>query len=118
MAEVPYETEDPLSYEWTDRAFAEVAAGRLQVRLVRAAGVRTALVDGPCPRCGHPVHWSMALDAVAGADGVLGAGQTLARRSVPLDVTCGCGLTHPGAPAGVKGCGIVFRVELAVHRDE
>ncbi|MDQ3152790.1 MAG: plasmid pRiA4b ORF-3 family protein [Actinomycetota bacterium] len=30
----------------------------------------------------------------------------------PVDIGCGCGTTHPGAPADTTGCGVSFRVEL------
>jgi hypothetical protein len=33
----------------------------------------------------------------------------------PVDVTCGCGDNHSGAPSGKTGCGVSFRVELPIR---
>lgn len=39
-------------------------------------------------------------------------------RTWPVDVDCGCGRIHPGAPKNVTGCGIKFRVEVREGRDD
>lgn len=35
-----------------------------------------------------------------------------------VDVSCGCGDSHHGAPMGTTGCGVSFRVELPVQTGE
>lgn len=118
MPDVLFEGDDPYDYVWTLAAFEAIQAGTLKRSLVPVGLVLLAKVVGPCPRCHHPLDWSMPVDATTGAGGVLGGDrQTVAPRIIPVDVTCGCPERHAGAPKNVTGCGIGFRVELKEGRD-
>jgi hypothetical protein len=78
-------------------------------------GVRSSHVWGLCPLCEHRIDDWQRLSAVTGLVGRRRSG--LAERDANadvelVDVSCGCGTTHPGAPAGTTGCGVSFRVEF------
>ena len=84
---------------------------------------------GECPRCygcGHEIDDRQTLTAVTN---LMGREWRLAKPGhdqdtdqqagpefVPVDVSCGCGQAHSGAPAGSTGCGVSFRVELRVQQ--
>jgi hypothetical protein len=97
--------------------------GRLHVRAFDAEGVVSAQVWGTCPRCGHDLNVQMTLSApVVIARGGFGLWATLTGRQAPsptgipdtVEVGCGCGHYHPGAPAQVTGCGVSFRLPTAL----
>lgn len=98
-------------------------SGRLQVEAFDTEGVVSAQVWGTCPRCGHDLNVQMTLSApVVNARGGSGLWSILTWRRVPpspgipdtVEVGCGCGHTHPGAPAEVTGCGVSFRLPTAL----
>lgn len=117
MAEVPFESHAPYDYAWTLAAFDAIKAGTLHRSSVPVGKALLAKVTGLCPRCAHPIDWSMVMDASVGAGGVLGVERRTESRVVSCDVVCGCPETHEGAPPQVKGCGIGFRVEIKAERD-
>lgn len=112
-----YETEQPNAYRWTEKAYAALTNRTMRADVDGADGSRRAKVTGPCPRCGHEIHFDQLLDAVAGEDGTL---NTLGRTVdavlpayLELVVSCRCGEAHPGRPEGTtSGCGINFRADI------
>lgn len=117
--DVAYEKDNPFDYEWTKQAFDAIKERKLRRRLIVHDGkVLAARVDGDCPRCDDPLSFSLSLVGVLSEGGVLGRDAALAGTTYPVDMQCGCGLTHRGAPEDVTGCGIWFRVELKVGRDD
>jgi hypothetical protein len=127
VADVPYE--ESVEYAWTEKAFGMLESGGLRGEVVSRDGVIRSRVWGPCPRCqgcGHEIDDRQTLTAVAN---LMGREWRVARRGhgqddggeagpvfVPVDVSCGCGKTHPGGPADSTGCGVSFRVELPVQQ--
>jgi hypothetical protein len=113
-ADVPWEnTADP---EWARRAMDLFRARRLQVAAFDTAGVVSAQAWGTCPRCGDDLNVQPTLTAPVpegrGLWAALKGRGTPARQGIPdsVEVGCGCEHTHPGAPDGVKGCGVSFRL--------
>jgi hypothetical protein len=103
-------------------AFGLFQARQLQVQAFDAEGVVSAQVWGTCPRCGHELDIQMTLSApVAGLRDGRGLWAGWTRRDIPaapgipdtVEVGCGCGHTHPGAPEQVTGCGVSFRLPTA-----
>ncbi|MFB6888049.1 hypothetical protein ACFCX4_01870 [Kitasatospora sp. NPDC056327] len=113
--ELPYETSDPLAYEWTDKAFdmCNGANPTLFGSVRRADGVSRAVVHGACPRCSGDIQWDEQLSA-SGESGVLGAeGGGGPDPYARVNVVCDCVLPHPRRPEGVtRGCGIGFTLEI------
>jgi hypothetical protein len=81
---------------------------------------------GPCPQCGHDLDDHQTHSAVTSfyADGWRGRTRETGGTAVgdellyfEVDVSCGCGNTHSGAPGGRTGCGVSFRVELPLQTD-
>lgn len=109
-ADVAYQA--TTAFRWTERAFHLIESGGMQADLVVGEGVVTATVGGPCPRCGHQFadrQVGQAVTAVRGGH----SGKPLPR-TVVIDVSCGCGEPHTGAPEQVTGCGVAFRVQLVL----
>ena len=108
--------EKTAAFAWTSRAFEFLETGKLRAEIQEhRPGVRSSHVWGQCPRCEHRIDDWQPLSAVTGLVGRRRSG--LAERDANadvelVDVSCGCGTTHPGAPAGTTGCGISFRVEF------
>jgi hypothetical protein len=103
------------AFEWTERAFELLGTGKLGAEIQqRRPGVRWSHVWGQCPRCGHRIDDWQPLSAVTGLVGGrrpdFAADDTADVETV--DIGCGCGTTHPGAPADTTGCGVSFRIEL------
>lgn len=114
-------------YAWTEKAFYMLESSKLQGEVVVSRdGVVRSRVWGPCPRCGHILEDRQTHTAVTNlmggewrGRGGTGPGQRgdggTGPVFFPVDVSCGCGDSHSGAPAGVAGCGVSFRVELPVQ---
>jgi hypothetical protein len=112
---VHYENAAPNSYEWTERAYDLLVAGKLRAGVVTHSGIQTAEVSGECPHCTHDVNFRQVLDAASReTTGTLGARETAADVAyVPLTVACSCTESHTGRPPAVNhGCGVNFRVDV------
>ncbi|WP_329282142.1 hypothetical protein [Streptomyces sp. NBC_01451] len=107
---MPYEA--TTAFRWTERAFHLIESGGIQTGVVVGEGVVTATVGGPCPRCGHQFVDRQVGQAVTAVRG--GHGRDPLPRTVVIDVSCGCGELHAGAPGEVTGCGVAFRVQLVL----
>lgn len=85
----------------------------LQVAAFNTDGVASAQVWGTCPRCGHDLDIQVTLSApvVTWRGGWSSIGRKHAS-DLPenVEVGCGCGLAHAGAPEHVTGCGASFRL--------
>jgi hypothetical protein len=111
-------------YSWTEKAFDMLERNDLQGEVVSHDGIVRSRVWGQCPRCPHTLDDRQTHTALANLMGgewhgrsAAGPGQSGADtglRFFPVDVSCGCGNRHFGAPAGKTGCGVSFRVELPV----
>lgn len=104
---------------WARQALDLHRRGQLQVEAFDTEGVVSAQVWGRCPRCSHELNVQQTLSVpIAGLRGNRGLWSSLTRREVPtasgipdaVEVACGCGQTHPGAPEQVAGCGVSFRL--------
>jgi hypothetical protein len=117
VPEVAYEnTADEASAR---AAFAFYQDRQLQVQAFDTEGVVSAQVWGTCPRCGHELNIQMTLSTpIAGLREWRGLWAGWTRRDIPVasgipdavEVGCGCGHAHPGAPEQVTGCGVSFRL--------
>ena len=118
MEEFGYEVDDPYAYEWTLDAFDSIQAGTLHREIIRdnSRVPILARIWGICPRCEHDLRYELPLSSVT-YDGVLGGDLVLPPKTRAVDVLCGCDHRHGGAPEGVAGCGIGFRVEVKDGRD-
>jgi hypothetical protein len=118
-----------VAYENTaDEAWASLALDfyqrrQLQVQAFNTEGVVSAQVWGTCPRCGHELNAQPILSTpIVGVRDGRGLWASLTRRDSPeaprvletIEVGCGCGRTHPGAPDQVTGCGVSFRLPTAL----
>lgn len=112
--------EKSTAFVWTERAFDLLEAGELQAEIQEfRRGVRWSHVWGKCPRCEHRIDDWQPLSAVTGLVGGRRPG-SVAGGTVdvePIDIVCGCGITHPGASADTTGCGVSFRIELELVPD-
>ncbi len=104
---------------WARQALDSYWRGQLQVQAFNTEGVVSAQVWGTCPRCGHDLNVQMTLNTpIAVLREGRGLWAALARRDAPeardtpdaVEVGCGWGHTHPGAPQQVTGCGVSFRL--------
>lgn len=119
-AEVDYKnTADQV---WARQALDLYERHELQVLAFDTEGVVSAQVWGTCPRCGHELDVQQTLSTpIAGLRGGRGLWSALTGRDVPsaagipdaVEVGCGCGHVHPGAPKHVSGCGVSFRLPTA-----
>lgn len=100
---------------WTARAMGLFQKGNLQVQAFSTGGVISAQVWGTCPRCDHNLNVQLTLTApvVTFRGGWSNTGRKDAKIPSHIDVDCGCGLAHDGAPEQVKGCGVTFRLPTA-----
>lgn len=105
---LPYrEAED---FEWTEKAYDLIEAGSLKATVTQREHRYYALIEGECPRCGHQLKFTIPISGLVRAGGVRGSGEPVGH--VNVDVVCGCGANHPGAPIMNGGCGVAFRVEF------
>jgi hypothetical protein len=104
---------------WARQALELYRRGELQVQAFDTEGVVSAQVWGTCPRCGHELNVQQTLTVpIIGSGGGRGLWSALTRRETPatpgipeaVEVGCGCGHPHPGAPEQVTGCGVSFRL--------
>lgn len=118
--------EESTAFKWTEEAFEKLENGKLRGEVIASRGIVRSRVWGECPACGHDLDDRQTHTAVTGVFG--GEWRGTARRDdgtggaepayYQVDVSCGCGHAHPGAPAGRTGCGASFRVELLMQPDE
>jgi hypothetical protein len=106
--------EKTTAFRWTEQAFTLLGTGKLHAEIHQPRpGVRVSHVWGQCPRCGHHLDDWQTLSAVTGLIGARRPDSTAHDTAVePIDVGCGCGMTHPGTPPETTGCGVSFRIEL------
>ena len=102
-------------YSWTERAFEQLEAGVLSGEIKARNNVAWSRVRGPCPRCGHPIDDEQTLTAITGLSRPGSGSKEILSSHMSVDITCGCGERHTGAPDGVYGCGVSFRVDLPVQ---
>lgn len=111
--------EDTAAFEWTEKAFELLEDERLTATVTAGDGVFTVVTDGECPRCGHRLLDRQVGSAVTGLE--VGVRNSAAHQEsapvVVVDVTCGCGHTHPDAPDNTTGCGVSFRIELVADEN-
>ena len=119
-AEVAYE--NTADEAWARKALDLYRRRQLQVQAFGTEGVISAQTWGTCPRCGHELNVQQTLNTpIASSRGSRGLWAVLTRREVPaaagipdaVEVGCGCGHAHPGAPKEVTGCGVSFRLPTA-----
>lgn len=115
------------NFVWTERAYQSLQkGGDMHGEVISRDGVVASRVWGPCPRCHHLLDDRQTLTALPGLIGVRGRESVEAElgkdepsspvwRFARVDVSCGCGDAHQGAPEGKTGCGASFRVELPVQ---
>lgn len=107
---------------WGQQALSLHQGRQLLVETFDTAGVVSARVWGPCPRCKHELNVQMTLSVVL-PDMRNGRSlwAALTGRDVPatpgipetVDVGCGCERRHSSAPEHVSGCGVSFRLPTA-----
>jgi hypothetical protein len=114
-------------YSWTEKAFEMLERSDLQGQaLISPDGIVHSRVWGPCPQCQHVLDDRQTHTAVTnlmGGEwrrlGDASPGQSVDADAdlpfFPVDVSCGCGDSHSGAPPGTFGCGVSFRVELPLQ---
>lgn len=119
---MPYEnTADPV---WARQALDLYRRRQLQVAAFDSEGVVSAQVWGPCPRCGHEMDVQSTLTTPVselrrGWWSVLTGQATHDGGGIPqtVEVGCGCGRVHPGAPEKVLGCGVSFNLPTTPPAD-
>jgi len=118
VSERPYEKS--AAFEWTQLAYRLILDGKLRAQPIWADGVLTVLVEGQCPGCDHMLADRQVGTAVTGAGtATRGVRGTAVRPDlVCTDVTCECREPHSGAPEGIAGCGVSFRIELVADSSD
>ncbi len=112
-------------YSWTEKAFGMLERDDLHGEVVSREEIIRSRVWGRCPRCRHALDDQQTHTAVTNL--MERRGRSAARTGqpadedtgpafFPVDVSCGCGASHPGTPPGKTGCGVSFRVELPVRQ--
>ena len=117
--EVAYE--NTAEEAWARRALDLYQRRELQVEAFDTEGVVSAQVWGTCPRCSHELNVQQTLSVPLIDSAGRGVWSALTRREAPatpgipdaVEVGCGCGHPHPGAPEQVAGCGVSFRLPTA-----
>lgn len=117
--------EESTALRWTEVAFEEFGSGDLNGKVIVNRGIVRSRVWGKCPACKHHLDDRQTHTAVTGVFGEWRDTANPDRGTEPtqpayyqVDVSCGCGHAHPGAPAERTGCGASFRVELLMQTDE
>jgi hypothetical protein len=100
---------------WAERALDLYKSRQLQVQAFNTDGVVSAQVWGTCPRCTHSLDVQMTLSApvVTWRGGWSSIGRGDPEVPEEIDVGCGCGIAHQGAPESVTGCGVSFPLPTA-----
>lgn len=117
---------ESMEFAWTEKAFGMLQHGELHGNVIATHGIVQSRVWGPCPRCQHQLDDRQVLTAVTNLPGGQWRGRggtattqsdtdTVEPKFYDIDVSCGCGDSHPEAPAGMTGCGVSFRVELPIQ---
>ncbi len=103
-------------YSWTEIAFEQLEVGVLRGEIQAKNNVAWSRVWGPCPKCQHPLNDEQTLTAITGLSrpGTRGTKEDIPDH-MAVDITCVCDERHVGAPEGVSGCGVSFRVDLPVR---
>jgi hypothetical protein len=117
--------EESIASKWTEIAFEKLKGGELHGEVIASRGIVRSRVWGECPACGHHLDDRQTHTAVTSAFGGEWRGPAhgdddsgeAGPAYCEVDVSCGCGHAHPGAPADRTGCGASFRVELLVRAD-
>jgi hypothetical protein len=115
--QVPYE--NTADIRWAREAMDLYRGQRLAVAAFDTIGVVSAHVWGSCPRCGHDINVQPTLTVpvpeTRGLWTALTGRAAPMRQGIPesVEVDCGCGRSHPGAPEEVLGCGVSFRLPTA-----
>jgi hypothetical protein len=117
--------EESTEAKWTQEAFEALQEGRLHGAVIANRGVLRSRVWGPCPACGHDLDDRQTHTGITGIYSGEWRGTTPADDGAlatdpayyEVDVSCGCGHGHPGAPDGRAGCGVSFRVALLIQAD-
>lgn len=70
---------------------------------------RTWIVEGPCPYCAGSVRYEIEREGVPSD-----TTEVVAQSESPdvLMIECTCTAAHAGRPAGVRGCGQMWTLEL------
>jgi hypothetical protein len=119
--------QESADYSWTEKAFEMLERHDLHGEVISRGGIIRSRVWGPCPRCEHDLDDQQTHTAVTNLMGGqrrdpsgTGPGQLATGDPGPVffqvDVSCGCGTSHVGAPGGRPGCGASFRVELPLNQ--
>lgn len=117
----PYQ--ELMGYEWTEKAYHMLERRELRGEAVSRDKIVRSRVRGPCPRCGHSLDDQQTHTAVISIMGTETRGWPGRGRGggdetgspFEVDVSCGCGDKHSGAPEGTTGCGVSFRVALPLQ---
>ncbi|KJL22958.1 hypothetical protein RN51_01704 [Microbacterium oxydans] len=72
-------------------------------------GGKTWVVEGPCPYCAGDVKFEIEREGVPSDTSDLVA---QSESSDVLMIECTCSAVHSGRPAGVRGCGQMWTLEL------
>jgi hypothetical protein len=113
--------EESSDLRWTEIAAEMIAKGSIVGRFKLTGGIGSAHVWGFCPRCEDRFDVRQTMTAVIPGErtGVINERRQASDAEiypVQVDVDCRCNIVHPGAPDGVTGCGVSFRVQLPPER--
>jgi hypothetical protein len=100
--------------KFTQRAFEFLQDGQLVLKEFREGrNVVSVQVEGYCPRCLHH-HTEITHPTAIGVGVTRSAEEATGARGEPLPLVfrCRCEEDHAGRDGGVKGCGLVYRVDL------
>ena len=118
--DLDWDTDTPIDYQWTKKAFILLEEEKLVVDIVDREGIRSVTGTGECPRCGHDVHYFEVLNVLlppTGAVRQITATPEADSGFKRVDVRCECeGTSHSGRPADKTcGCGIIFVVNAKIR---
>ena len=102
--------------DWEQQVLDYYRSRQLQLQAFSTDGVVSVQIWGTCPRCQHSLDVQQTLTAPVvtyrgGWKGITRTGPADIPASV--DVGCGCGLVHDGAPKDITGCGLSFHLPTA-----